>query len=69
MNSEDLKYKAYKTIVRPMLEYLAAIWDPYTKDNISEIEMVQRMAARFVMNRWDRTERVINMILVLGWKH
>ena len=35
INSEDLKSKAYKTLVRPMVEYSATIWDPYTKDNIS----------------------------------
>ena len=68
INSEELKSKAYKTLVRPMVEYSATIWDPYTKDNINKIEMVQRRAARFVTNRWDRTDSVTDMISVLGWE-
>ena len=51
-----------------MVEYSATIWDPYTKDNINKIEMVQRRAARFVTNRWDRTDSVTDMISVLGWE-
>ncbi len=33
---------AYKTYVRPMLEYATCIWTPYTKQNIKNVEKVQR---------------------------
>ena len=29
----------------------AIVWDPYTKTNIDKVEMVQRRAARFALNR------------------
>ena len=34
MCKEKLKTSAYFTLVRPQLEYAAAIWDPYTKTTI-----------------------------------
>ena len=36
-------------LVRPKLEYGSVIWDPYTKQDISKLENVQRSAARFIM--------------------
>ena len=35
-------------MVRPKLEYAASAWNPYTKQNIAIIEMVQRRGAKFV---------------------
>lgn len=46
------KDQAYKAIFRPSLEYASTVWDPYTKLHIDSIEMVQRRAARFVVNNY-----------------
>ena len=62
LNSQDLKSKAYKVIVRPTLEYASVIWDPYTKKNIKAIEMIHCRAARYVTNRYKRYASVTEML-------
>ena len=34
---KDLKSTAYTTLVRPHLEYLSMVWDPYTKKHIQSL--------------------------------
>ncbi|KAJ8880368.1 hypothetical protein PR048_016837 [Dryococelus australis] len=50
----EVKEKAYGTMVRPMLEYAAAVWDPYVEVEVRELEKVQRKVARWVKGRWRR---------------
>ena len=63
----EIKNMAYKSILRPKMEYAAPIWDPYTKDNIQLLEGVQRRAARFVCSKYSRHESVTSMLHDLGW--
>ena len=37
-------------MIRSVLEYASPVWFPSTEHNISTLEIVQRRAARFVMN-------------------
>ena len=41
-NSAVLLVKAYKTYVRPLLEYSIVVWNPYCMGDINSIESVQR---------------------------
>ena len=43
-NTERL---AYVSLVRPVLEYGAACWDPYREGQISVLDRVQKKAAKF----------------------
>ena len=52
--NSSTKEVAYKTLVRPILEYCSSVWDPYQVGLIEEIDMIQRRAARFVMGTFSR---------------
>ena len=67
ISATQLKETAYKSFVRPILEYACTVWDPHTKQNIMKIEAVQRRAARFVLRRYHNTSSVKSMIDKLGW--
>ncbi|XP_072016887.1 uncharacterized protein [Amphiura filiformis] len=63
-----LKSTAYKTLIRPHLEFSATVWDPYTKEDIKKVESVQRKAARFVCRDYGRRSSVTDMIERLEWE-
>ena len=56
-------------LVRPLLEYACSAWDPYTGQLITEVEKVQRRAARFVLSDFESFEpgSVTRMLQRLGW--
>ena len=66
--SESTKTNAYKTIVRPHLEYCCSVWNPFQANHQEKIEMVQRRAARYVTNRYHNTSSVTAMLDDLGWE-
>jgi len=41
------KSVAYKSLIRPLLEYACQVWSPHTAWDISGLESVQRRAARW----------------------
>ena len=64
----NLREFAYQALVRPQLEYSSSVWSPYTEQNIGQIEMVQRRAARWVKHDYSTYSSVSNMISQLGWR-
>lgn len=65
--TKELKQTAYTSLVRPLVEYSSSVWDPHQANLINKIEMVQRRAARFVMNDYKRDSSVTKMIKDLDW--
>ena len=66
--AETVKAKAYNTIVRPSLEYAASVWCPWQKGLRDKLEAVQRRAARYVKDNFERTASVSDMLSSLGWE-
>ena len=68
VRNSNFKQLAYKSLVRPLMEYGSTVWDPYTSNLTNKIEMVQRRAARFVLNLYERTSSVGMMLEALKWQ-
>ena len=66
--SPAIREMAYKTLVRPLVEYASPVWSPNTDDIIYKIEMVQRRAARWTLDNYFRQASVTEMLAQLGWR-
>ena len=65
--SKQVKERAYLALVRPQVEYATAAWNPHTDKNVTQLEKVQRQAARFVSGDYRRTTSVTGILTHLGW--
>ena len=65
---QTITAQCYQTLVRPILEYASTSWDPHTKTNITQLEAVQRRAARFATGDYKTTSSTSQMIADLGWQ-
>ena len=65
--TKEAKQLAYVSLVRPLLEYGAAAWDPHTQKDIKILEGVQKRAARFVFRDYRQTTSASGLVNDLGW--
>lgn len=61
-STQEIKLLAYKTYIRPLLEYACVVWDPYTKKNIDKLENLQRKSARFIFRSYNRLTSVTALL-------
>jgi hypothetical protein len=51
--NRNTKSLAYMSLVRPILEYGSACWDPYTEGQINALDRVQKKAVQFTNHTKD----------------
>ena len=56
---------AYRSTVRPLLEYCSTVWSPYTQEHIQKIEILKHRAVRYVTNRYHNTISVTSKLFTL----
>ena len=66
--NKSIKETAYKTYVRPQLEYCNTIWHPWQKSLSYQLERVQRSAVRYIMNDYSPYSSVTSMLHNLHWQ-
>ena len=67
-HKQELKSTAYKTLIRPQLEYAATVWSPQTDADTYKIESVHRRAARWACRDYLQTSSVTKMLENLHWR-
>ena len=66
---QPIKKQCYTTllVLRPILEYASAVWDPHCQSDIQKLELIQRRYARFTCGDYSRESSVTEMLQTLGW--
>jgi len=60
--NSSTKSLAFTTLVRQMLEYGAACWDPYREEQIHALDRVQKKAAKFVYHMNESTGKLCHSV-------
>ena len=68
IHNKDLKSVAYKTLVRPQLEYASTVWYPHHDKYTNKVEAVQRRATRWATRDYVYTSGVTAMLKDLNWR-
>jgi len=66
-NNMDILSILYKSLVRPILEYVRPVWSPHLAKDIHEIEKVQRRASQIALGQRKRETAYEDRCKILKW--
>src|SRR5258705_9713605 len=52
--SSEVKLVAFTSLVRPIVEYASAAWDPFLQNQINDLEGIQQRGTRFILGDFTR---------------
>ena len=61
---KSFRETAYKSLLRPHVEYCSSVWDPHTLSDTQKIERIQRQAARYVTGDYRRSSSVLRCFII-----
>ena len=62
LRRQEVRSRALTSLVDSHLEYSSSVWDPYFKQDVPTIEIVQRKGVRFVTDNYSYEDSVISML-------
>jgi len=55
---KEAKLLAYTSLCRPILDYADVVWDPATRSEVHDVELIQNSAILFISHLEGRTSSV-----------
>ena len=69
IDNQDVKLRAFNTLICPVLNYVSSIWDPDLQKDIDNVQAVQNRYVRYVCNsRYHNTSSPTEMFTELDWQ-
>ena len=60
-DNTEVKQKAFKPLVQPVLDYTSCVWDQHTQKDINKVHAGQRRRVRYIINRFHNTSSPTQM--------
>ena len=67
-STREVCERAYRSLVRPQVEYSASVWSPWLAKSKVQLERVQCQTAHYVCNTYSRHSSVTDMLNRLEWE-
>lgn len=64
--TSETKLAAYKSLIRPLLEYADILWDPYSQSHVDQLESIKKKSLRLIYNSYGKDSHVTPLYAASG---